>query len=147
MPQHDDLAEDLTVERDTELGLDVEELWALISTAEGWTSWFVERADLTIAPDAEGVVVDDDVERRVHVDSVVEGRRIAFSWWETDDPWSVSHVQFDIVELPAGRSRLHVTERFVGTPATAPMSCSVGVSWDVRLVSLWLMAVQSHVMA
>jgi hypothetical protein len=143
MPQPDDLL----IERNADLDLTMNELWSLISTSEGWSSWLVDNADVTIVTDAEGTAIDDGVERVVHIDSVIEGSGIRFSWWECDDPTSVSYVQFDIVELPAGRSHLHITERFLGSASTAATSCSVAVAWDVRLVSLWLLAQPCLVMA
>ncbi len=137
--------DDLLIERNTDLDLDVHDLWALISTAEGWCSWLVDDADLTIAPDSAGTATDDGVERSVRIDTVLDGRGVSFSWWHGDDPSSVSYVQLDIIELPAGGSRLHITERLQGS--TAAMSCSVATTWEVRLVSLWLLALQSSVMA
>jgi hypothetical protein len=136
-----------TIERTTDLDLNVDELWALISTPEGWSSWLVDDTDLVIAPDATGTATNDGVERAVHVDSITDRRDVNFSWWDRDDPSSTSYVQLGIVELPDGRSQLHITERFLGATATATMSCSVGVSWEVRLISLWMLAVQSTVMA
>ena len=127
------------IERHTELDIDVTEVWPLISTADGWSSWLVDGADITVVPGAHGRVTDDGVERVVRIDSVTEGRGVGFSWWERDDPSSVSSVRLEIVEMHDGRSHLHIAEQFVGsTVATA--SRSTGVTWDVRLVSLWLLA-------
>ena len=127
--------------------MDVDQLWSLVSTPDGWKSWLVDDADVAIAPAAHGTAIDDGVERTVQVDSVIAGRTVGFSWWDRDDPSSASYVQLDVVELPGGRSQLHITERFVGAIASATMSCTAGVSWEVRIISLWLMAVQSSVMA
>jgi uncharacterized protein YndB with AHSA1/START domain len=140
--------EDLSVERTTELDLGVDELWALISTAEGWSSWLVDEAQIQITPDSAGTAVEDGVVRDVHIDSISDGHTITFSWWDRDDPTSGSFVQLEIVELPNGRSQLNITERFVGATAmSASMSTSSAVAWDVRLVSLWLLALHSIVMA
>jgi hypothetical protein len=138
---------DLIIERTTDLDMDADQLWSLISTPEGWSSWLVEDADLVIAADANGFATDDGVERAVHVDSISPRHAVNFSWWERDDPSSTSFVQLGIVELPDGRSQLRISERFLGATATAKTSSAVGVSWEVRLISLWLMAVQSTVMA
>ena len=150
MSQPDDLA-GLTIERSTDLDMDVERLWPLISTPDGWKSWLVDDADLVIAPAARGTATNDGVERRVQIDFVTAGRTVGFSWWDRDDPSSASYVQLDVVALPDGRSQLHVMERFVGATgsatASATTSCTAGVSWEVRIISLWLMAVQSSVMA
>ena len=143
MSQPDDLA----IERSADLDMDVDQLWSLISTPDGWKSWLVNDADVVITPSANGTAIDDGVERTVQVDSVIAGRTVGFSWWDRDDPSSASYVQLDVVELPGGRSQLHITERFLGATASATPSCTAGVSWEVRIISLWLMAVQSSVMA
>ena len=84
--------------------------------------------------------------QRVRIDPVDEGRGVGFSWWDRDDPSSASYVQLDIVELPGGGSQLHITERFVVRARRASSTVgSTGVSWQVRFVSLWFMAVQSSV--
>lgn len=133
--------DDLSIERTTDLDMSVNELWALISTSEGWSSWLVDRAELDIAPESTGIAIEDGLVRDVRIDHVTEGRRIKFAWWDRDDPSSGSFVQLDIVELPDGRSQLHISEQFVGsTTATA-------MSWDVRMVSLWLLALHCTVMA
>jgi uncharacterized protein YndB with AHSA1/START domain len=142
-------ADELVIERETDLAVDANRLWTLISTAEGWDSWLVDEAAVVMAPDATGTAIEDGVVREVRINSIVEGRRVGFSWWDRDDPSRVSYVQLDIVELTHGRSHLHITERFVGstTAATVAMSSSVAVSWEMRLISLWLSIVQSAVMA
>ena len=143
--------DDLSIERTTELELSADELWALISTAEGWSSWLVDDAQLVVETDAEGTATEDGVVRGVRIDSVVDGRGINFSWWDRDDPASASHVQLQIVELPDGRSQLHIAEQFVGAAtaimSTASVSAEATVSWDVRILSLWLLALHSTVMA
>jgi hypothetical protein len=150
MSQPDDLA-NLLVERTTDLDMDVDRLWSLISTSDGWKSWLVDDADVVIAPAANGTAFNDGIERTVQIGSVDAGRTVGFSWWNRDDPSSASYVQLEVVALPEGRSQLHITERFLGatdnTTAGATMSSTAGVSWEVRIISLWLMAVQSSVMA
>jgi hypothetical protein len=140
--------EDLFVERTIDLDLDVDELWELISTASGWSSWLVDESDVVVAPGSIGTAIEDGVVRDVRIDSISDRRGINFSWWDHNDPSSGSFVQLAIVELPNGRSQLNITERFVGATAmSASMSTSTTVAWDVRLVSLWLLALHSTVMA
>jgi uncharacterized protein YndB with AHSA1/START domain len=141
--------DDLLIERTTELDLSPDELWSLISTAEGWSSWLVDDVDLAIEPDGEGTATEDGVVRDVRIDSVLDGRGINFSWWDRDDPSSSSYVQLQIVELPGGRSQLHIAEQFVGASMmpSATMSAEATLSWDLRMVSLWLLALHSTVMA
>ena len=144
-------SDDLVIERTTDLDIGVERLWELISTAEGWRTWLVDDADVTIAPDCTGTATSDGVERAVHVDAITDGRGINFSWWDRADPSSASSVQLDVVELPDGRSQLRVTERFLGATANTTTSCSLGIasgiSWEVRFASLWLLALHSTVLA
>lgn len=140
------LPDDLTIERHTDLDIDIDELWELVSTSQGWASWLVDDADITVAAGAHGTAEHDGVERSVRIDTVADRRGIEFSWWDHDDPASGSFVQLEVVALPGNRSHLHVTERFVGASASTVMSASM--AWDIRLVSLWLLlAVQSFVTA
>jgi hypothetical protein len=144
-------SDDLFIERTTDLDLGADELWSLISSAEGWSSWLVDDAQLAVDPDAEGTATEDGVVREVHINSVVDHRAISFSWWDRDDPSSASYVQLQIVELPDGRSQLHIAEQFVGAStngtATATLSAEAALSWDVRMVSLWLLALHCTVLA
>lgn len=151
MPEPDELEpDDLTIERTTELDLDIDELWSLISTPQGWSSWLVDETDLAVRPGSDGMAMQDGTERAVHIETVDEGRRVSFSWWDPDDPSSASFVRLDIVELPSGGSQLHLSERFLGATASTTTSCSVAhqdVAWQVRFVSLWLLALHSTVLA
>jgi uncharacterized protein YndB with AHSA1/START domain len=139
--------DDLSIERITDLDVSAEELWSLISTAEGWSSWLVDEARLTVEPDAEGTATEDGTVREVRIDTVVDGQAINFSWWDQGAPSTASYVQLQIVELPDGRSQLHIAEQLIGASATATMSAEATVSWEIRMVSLWLLALHSTVMA
>ena len=139
--------DDLIIERTADLEMDADQLWELISSAAGWRSWLVDEADIDIATDSTGLATEDGAVREVRVDSVIERTRVDFTWWDRDNPTSRSFVQLEIVELPQGRSRLRVTERLVSPAPTATMSASATISWDVRMVSLWLLALHSTVMA
>jgi uncharacterized protein YndB with AHSA1/START domain len=148
MPERDD---DLIIERTAQLDVGADELWALISTAEGWRSWLVDDTVLDITPESTGSAVEDGRTRSVRIDTVTDRHRVGFSWWDRDDPSSGSCVDLAIVPLPDGRSQLRITERFVGASASAHASISTpmsaGLAWDVRLVSLWLLALHCTVMA
>ena len=142
--------EDLVIERTTDLDLGIQELWGLISTAEGWSSWLVDDAQLAVVPGSDGVATQDGARRAVHVQTVEEGRGVTFSWWDGDDPSSASFVRLDIVELPGGGSQLHISERLLGTTAGVAMhsvQTDIDVAWQVRFVSLWLLALHSTVLA
>jgi uncharacterized protein YndB with AHSA1/START domain len=150
MPEPDELQpDDLTIERTTELDLDIDELWTLISTPRGWSSWLVDETDLAVRPGSDGMAMQDGAERAVHIETVDEGRGVAFSWWDRDDPSSASFVRLDIVELPSGGSQLHISERFLGATArtTSSSIANEDLAWQVRFVSLWLLALHSTVLA
>src|SRR5258705_13070418 len=108
MSQPDDLAIPV-IERTTDLDMDVERLWSLISTPDGWKSWLVDDADLEISPAANGTATNDGLLRAVRIDSVDAGRTVGFSWWDRDDPSSASYVQLDVVAPPEGGAQLHTT--------------------------------------
>ena len=139
--------DDTIIERTADLEMDADQLWELISTADGWRSWLVDDTDVVVAARAAGTTTEDGAVRGVRVDSVTDRTRVEFTWWERDDPTSGSFVQLEIVELPEGRSQLRITEQLVGAGPAPTMSASMASSWDVRLVSLWLLALHSTVMA
>jgi hypothetical protein len=145
MTQQRDPETSPTVVRSTELDMGVDELWRLISTAEGWAGWLVDDAEIDVMAGASGSASDAGIRRDIRIDHVNEGRRVDFVWWERDEPSSKSYVQLEIVELPTGGSRLNVSEQLVSTHAT--LSSSVDAWWQVRFVSLWLLALHSTVMA
>jgi len=134
-----------TVERSTDLDMGVDELWRLISTAEGWCGWLVDDADIDVSVGSSGTASDAGIRRDLRIDHVNEGRRVDFVWWERDEPATKSFVQLEIIELPTGGSRLNVTERLVAASATT--ASSIDAWWQVRFVSLWLLALHSTVMA
>ncbi len=136
------MSEELLIERDVELDVDIAEAWELISTSAGWSMWLVDDAEITMEPDADGTAVTETTERVVHIDEIVTGSRVGFTWWDRDDPSAVSYVQLDVVELPGGRSRLHTSERFVGSLTTM-----ASIHWDVRLIALWSLAVSHFAIA
>lgn len=139
--------DDPIIERTADLEMGADQLWELISTADGWRSWLIDDTDIVVAPGSTGTATEDGIEREVRVDTVTEGHAIGFSWWRRDDPSCGSYVQLDIVELVDGGSQLRISERFISTTPTATMSAAATMSWDVRMVSLWLLALHSTVMA
>src|SRR4029079_16409687 len=71
-----------TVVRSTDLDMGVDELWRLVSTAEGWTGWLVDDADIDVAVGASGSASDRGIRRDIRIDHVNEGQRVDFVWWE-----------------------------------------------------------------
>jgi uncharacterized protein YndB with AHSA1/START domain len=134
--------EHLLIRRSEEIDLDIDAVWELISTADGWSAWLVDDAHLEIAPGRGGVVRDDGRERLVRVDTMSERHRVAFTWWDGDEPGSASHVQLEVVQVDTQRSRIEITERFVGTAraAAAPTARVAGRRWETKLLMLCLLA-------
>jgi uncharacterized protein YndB with AHSA1/START domain len=119
----------MDVSRTVETELTAEELWRLVSDAEGWASWMVDEATVDVTPAAEGTVVDDGVVRTVRVDRVDVGREVDFTWWPAGEPDAGSSVTLRVLPR-AGGSALHVTERY---EASASFTAT---AWDVRAVVL-----------
>lgn len=67
----------MDVTRDIVLPVGREEAWEIVCDPE---AWLAERADLVLVPGAEGTLD----ERRVIVEEVTPGERLAF-WWDDGD--------------------------------------------------------------
>jgi uncharacterized protein YndB with AHSA1/START domain len=63
----------------------------------------------------------------VRVTELIDGERLAFTWWPEGDDGATSDVVFTVEETDTG-SRLVITETAAG---------ALG-SWETRVVSLWL---------
>jgi uncharacterized protein YndB with AHSA1/START domain len=130
----------LTIEREIDLDLPADELWALIGTAEGWRQWMVDAADVRLLAGATGVVVDDGVERSVLVQEIVDGRSVTFHWSETGHGDDLSRVTLEIVERADGRHRLRITEQWLAAGACAECPLRSAERWDLRACVLCLAA-------
>ena len=110
MPEHQ-LAQtqESTVERETVLPADVEEVWEALTDDDRLAEWL-------------GDELDRDVEE------VVEHERLAFTWERPGE--GPSRVEFDIEAVPDG-TRLVVTETLI----TGPVALA-GAAWDRRLLAL-----------
>jgi uncharacterized protein YndB with AHSA1/START domain len=129
--------ERLAVRRTLDLDCSADALWRLVSDPDELASWLGSDVELDLHPGGWGRVVDDGTARRLAVQEVVEGERLAFTWWPEEDEQAASEVVF-VVEATDRGSRLVITETAAGAArATA------ATSWDVRILSLWL-AVCSH---
>lgn len=111
------------VDRTVDLDVGSDELWRLVSTAEGWSRWLTDTADLDVEPGAVGDVTEGDVVRRVRVDHVQPGRRVGFTWWSDDDPSDAATVELRIEDVSVSARRLHIVERRL----TQPMSHGVSL--------------------
>ena len=132
------MSDDQHIEREIDLDQPVDQVWALLATAEGWRQWLVDDVTIDVAVGAVGEVVDDEVRRNVRVMGVEAKRSLTFQWWERDDPASASEVAIHLFDLPDGGSRVHVVER--------PLIASAGARtaqpsvWEVRACLLALAA-------
>lgn len=128
------MADDLVVEREILLEGDGAEVWPLLASADGWQQWLVDVAAVEVAEGSVGEITDDGVTRLVRVTEVDEHHRLAFQWWERDDPSEVSKVSIEVLPMPGGTSLVRVTERVVGLSMKA--GCST--TWEVRALLLTL---------
>jgi hypothetical protein len=126
----DEFAAPARIDRVVDLEVDRSTLWRLISTEEGWRDWLVDEAELV---DGAGVVVDRDVVRHVRFDEVRAERSVGFTWWEHDDPASVSHVTLEIVD-DGEHARLRIAEQLLAGTVRTP---EAKLAWEVRVCSLW----------
>ena len=67
-----------TIERSTDLDMDVDELWQLISTAAGWREWLVDEADIDVHAGCESSTSDAGIRRAVRIAQVRERRQVDF---------------------------------------------------------------------
>ena len=80
---------------------------------------------------------DDDEERVVRIDEVVDGERVRFEWWPAERPGDASAVELVVLPAPAG-AVLHVTEVF--PPERTVLAMAAATAWEVRALAAWLSA-------
>jgi uncharacterized protein YndB with AHSA1/START domain len=97
------------VRRETVLDAPRSEVWERVASPEGLETWLADEVVLDeIAPGASGTVVEDGVVRRVEVEEVEDGRRVALSWCADDgDP---SLVELTLDDAGEHATRLVVVE-------------------------------------
>ena len=71
--------------------------------------------------------------RRLVVDHVVPGRRLAWHWWDDDAPEQSSRVEITVVPVEQGTA-VRVVEELVG--ATPVAQARAGEAWSHRLLHL-----------
>jgi hypothetical protein len=106
--------------------IDPAHLHALVGTAEGWRAWLADEVVGVVAAGERLSLVDGDAPRGVLVHSADDGR-VAFSWWERDDPSSVTYVELEVV-TGDGLPQLQIREVGASADPTA---------WEVRVTCLW----------
>ena len=118
------------VVREIDLAAEPDEVWDALTRPELLEQWLAD--DVEIEPWGGGgidVATDDGEHRRGVVERAERPERLVIHWWEAR-PDDSTRVEFHIVGLPAGGSRLRVTE----TRTAVPMAVAHG--WGMRLVSL-----------
>lgn len=120
------------------LDLPLDEVWRLIGTAEGWSEWLVDEADVDVREGGEGEVTDDGDRRAVRIEQVRPGVAITFVWSSGDD---ISRVTLQLDETVEGRRVLRITEQPVAACAECPLRTEARASrWDLRECLLCLTA-------
>jgi uncharacterized protein YndB with AHSA1/START domain len=117
---------DRIVRRSVTLDASSDEVWRLLSDADELASW-LGTVDGGTLHEPDGTV------RHFVVDDVVEGSRLALTWWR-DGEDEVSEVVLTVDETDAG-TRVTVEERAV---LAGGRTCQAGDAWDDRLLGLEL---------
>jgi uncharacterized protein YndB with AHSA1/START domain len=113
----DTRADDRSVTRQIDVEVDPDELWRTIVDDEERAAWWGGDTELDLRPGGDGHATDPDgTIRRIRVDEVEPGRRLAYRWWTDDD---ASAVELVVLPRPDG-SRLTVTETRAAHGALAP---------------------------
>lgn len=71
----------VAVERVQDFPVPAAALWSAVSDAEQLALWLGDGLELDVRPGGTGRVVEDGEVRRVVVEDVVDGERLAFTWW------------------------------------------------------------------
>ena len=121
------------IEREVTLPVEPEEAWALLTRPEDLPRWLGAEVDLDPEPGRPGRVLDHDgTLRRLVVETVDAGRRIAWRWWSDEAPLEVSRVEISLVPVEHGTT-VHVVEELAGV---SPAKAQVGAAWSHRLLHL-----------
>jgi uncharacterized protein YndB with AHSA1/START domain len=118
------------VTREIDLDACPEQVWDALTRPELLEQWLAESAEID-AWKSGGLDIrtDDGKERRGIVEHAEQPERLVLRWWETC-PDESTRVEFRVIELPGGGSRLRVTE----SRTAQPVAC--GLAWGSRLATL-----------
>lgn len=99
------------VRRETVLDAPRDTVWQLLANPEGLETWLADDVALdAVEPGAAGTVTEGGEERRVTIEEVEEGRRVALSWCaDGGDPSLVELTLADDEDAP-GRTRMVIVE-------------------------------------
>ena len=129
---------EVSVTRSLELEAAVDDVWEAVSTPALLGGWLEGEVEVDVRPGGEGTLVEPDgAVRRMLVDEVEPGRRLALRWWPDDGSSPASTVELDLHPVPGG-TRLVVTETLLARrPLTAQASvAAASARWDLRLLLL-----------
>ena len=135
------------VERQIELEASPEEVWQLVCEPE---SWLADAGSVDLRPGGSGRLVDDGVARRVEVETVDEGARVVFRWWDEDHGEDgASRVEIT-VRPSTGPTALAIRETLLLPVARASVRgpkalARAGLRWEVRLACLAFLRVPVRV--
>ncbi len=125
------------IQRSLELDVEAGELWRLMTDSDELATWLGDEVDIDMVPGGGGRVLDDEIERDVLVEQVVDGERISWRWWPRDEPGAASRVELVITARPGG-TRLEITETLIAPPVSAHARLAVvgsslsAIRWDLR---------------
>ena len=140
------------LERSVTLQTDVDVAWELVTRPDDLAGWLGREVELEPTPGSEGSVVDQDgTRRRLVVDDVEPGERIAWRWWFDGDDVAPEPSRVEITLTPAiGGTRVDIVEhRLPAGTITARASAAGAITaragaglplevWGLRLLHLEL---------
>jgi len=122
------------IERQVTLPVDVDEAWELLTRPDDLPGWLGAEVELDPAPGRSGRVLDDDgTLRRLVVDTVDDGRRIAWRWWTDEAPHEVTQVEITLLPATGGTTVRVVEQLSCSTPMARARA---GEAWSHRLLHL-----------
>ena len=135
------------VERQIELEASPEEVWQLVCEPE---SWLADAGSVDLRPGGSGRLVDDGVARRVEVETVDEGARVVFRWWDEDHGEDGASLVEITVRPSTGPTALAIRETLLVPVARASVRgprawARAGLRWEVRLACLAFLRVPVRV--
>lgn len=108
MQLHDEMG---ALRRETVLDAPRDEVWPLVAEPDGLATWLADDVELdAVAPGERGVVVEDGEARRVTIEEVEPGRRVALSWCPPGGEPSLVELTLDDADDDGRRTRMVVVE-------------------------------------
>jgi len=79
--------QDSAVVREVSLDASPVEVWSALTEPDRLSAWLGGRVEIEVRPGGRGTVTrEDGVSRRLVVEAVEPGRRLAFRWWPFEEP-------------------------------------------------------------